>query len=117
MKMREEWVKEMIAQHKAKKKGQLTEARKESAGAGPKTAKSCKELLQMMPLGFNPTAAAGLTAVYQFEVSGDENFVAHLQIAEGACIFREGPAVHPSVVIKTPADVWLAVAKGEMDGQ
>jgi multimeric flavodoxin WrbA len=117
MKMREEWVKEMIAQHKAKKKGQLTEARKESAGAGPKTAKSCKELLQMMPLGLNPTAAAGLTAVYQFEVSGDENFVAHLQIADGVCIFREEPAVHPSVVIKTPADVWLAVAKGEMDGQ
>ena len=31
-------------------------------------------------------------------------------------MFQEGPAPRPDVVIKTPADVWLAVSKGELDG-
>jgi putative sterol carrier protein len=79
--------------------------------------KSCKELLQMMPQGFNPSAADGLTAVYQFEVSGPESFVAHLRIADNVCTYGDGPADDPDVVIKTPADVWLAISKGELDGQ
>ena len=36
---------------------------------------------------------------------------------KGTCGFHDGPADNPSVVIKTPADVWLAVSKGELDGQ
>lgn len=71
----------------------------------------------MMPLGFRPEKADGLSAVYQFEVSGSEEFVAHLRIVDGACTFHEGPADSPSVVIRTPAEVWLAIAKGELDGQ
>ena len=43
--------------------------------------------------------------------------MAYLQIEDGKCTFHEGPADSPSVFIKTPADVWLAIAKGEMDGQ
>ena len=70
----------------------------------------------MMPGALNPAEAQGLTAVYQFDVSGSENFSAHLVIADGQATFHEGPADHPNLTIKTPADVWLAIARKELDG-
>ena len=70
-----------------------------------------------MPLGFNPDAAAGLTAVLQFEVNGNENFISHLKIANGSCTYHDGPADKPNLVIKSPADVWLKISRGELDGQ
>ena len=42
---------------------------------------------------------------------------AHLKISGGKCTYHEGPAKKPGVIIKTPADVWLAISKGELDGQ
>jgi putative sterol carrier protein len=71
----------------------------------------------MMPLGFNAAESNGLEAIYQFEISGEENFTAHLKISGGKCSYHDGPAKNPGVIIKTPADVWLAISKGELDGQ
>jgi putative sterol carrier protein len=31
-------------------------------------------------------------------------------------MLREGPAARPDVIIRTPADVWLAICKGELNG-
>ena len=67
--------------------------------------------------GFHPEAARDLTAVFQFEVSGDENFVSHLKIADGRCTYYDGPADRPSLVIKSPADIWLKISRGELNGQ
>jgi multimeric flavodoxin WrbA len=77
---------------------------------------TARELLEMMPGALNPAAAAGLTATYQFDVSGSENFTAHLVIADGQATFHEGAADHPNITIKTPAEVWLAIARKELDG-
>lgn len=85
----------------------------ESPAASPNDA---RELLKMMPGALNPAAAAGLTAIYQFEVSGSENFTAHLVIDGGKATYHDGPAEHPSIIIKTPAEVWLAISRGELDG-
>ncbi|MHB9073315.1 MAG: NAD(P)H-dependent oxidoreductase [Desulfobaccales bacterium] len=85
----------------------------ESQAAGPGT---LLELMTMMPGALNPAAAAGLTAIYQFEVNGSENFTAHLVIADGQATFHEGPADKPNLIIKTPAEVWLAISRGELDG-
>ena len=86
---------------------------KASKPGEPNTA---RELLEMMPGALNPAEAQGLTAIYQFEVSGSENFSAHLVIADGQATFHEGLADHPNLTIKTPADVWLAIARKELDG-
>jgi len=85
----------------------------ESPEAGPGT---LLELMTMMPGALNPAAAAGLTAIYQFEVSGSENFTAHLVIADQQATFHEGAADKPNLIIKTPAEVWLAISRGELDG-
>jgi multimeric flavodoxin WrbA/putative sterol carrier protein len=115
--MREAWIKEMIEQQKEKKKTQAGGEKRKASAPGAIAAKTCRELLAMMPLAFNAAAAEGLSAVYQFEVQGDETFVAHLRISEGACTFHEGPANKPNLTIKTPADVWLKISRGELNGQ
>ena len=78
---------------------------------------SCGELLRMMPRGFKKEAAGALRAVYQFEISGAETFTGHLDIADGQCVYVDGPHHKPDVIVKSPADVWLAVSKGELNGQ
>lgn len=85
----------------------------EASAAGPG---SCRELLERMPQAVNPVEAAGLTATYQFEVSGSEDFTAHLAVADGKVSFHEGPAEVPDLIIMTPAKVWLAISRGELDG-
>ena len=115
--VRDAWIKELIAQHKKKKKGKKIGNRPQPAGRGPQAARNCAELLQMMPLGFNAAENKGLEAIYQFVISGEENFTAHLKISGGECSYHDGPAKNPGVIIKTPAEVWLAISKGELDGQ
>jgi multimeric flavodoxin WrbA len=118
---RQAWIKQLIAGRKARKAGQTPPAPEpagaEEAGGGAREAKTCRELLEIMPLGFNPEAAGDLAAVVQFEVSGGEEFVAHLVMKDGACSFHEGPAAQPDLVVKTPAQVWLDISQGRLDGQ
>jgi multimeric flavodoxin WrbA/putative sterol carrier protein len=114
---REAWIKELIAKHHNKKKANKIGDQPPTADRESRAVKNCEGLLQMMPLGFNPAASKGLEAIYQFEVSGQENFTAHLKISEESCTYYEGPADHPNVIVKTPADVWLAISNGELDGQ
>lgn len=92
-----------------------TEARSETQSQ-PGEPNTARELLEEMPRYLNLAAAEGLTAIYQFEVSGDETFTAHLVINDGQATFHEGPADHPNLTIKTPAQVWLAIARNELDG-
>jgi multimeric flavodoxin WrbA len=114
--VRDAWIKEMIQEHKAKKKGASVNGKKarRAAVALPKT---CRELIQTMPMGFQPEAAGDLTANLQFEVHGGENFIAHLKIAKGSCNYQDGPADKANLIIKTPADVWLKISRGELSGQ
>jgi putative sterol carrier protein len=97
-------------------------ARARAAGAtdrpsGPQSAATCRELLKMMPLGFKKEAAGDLKAVYQFVIGSPENFTAHLSIADGRCVYADGTHEKPDVTITSPADIWLAVSRGEMNGQ
>ncbi len=114
-KMRKEWIRELIAEEVGKTK--VKAERTPEKPATPQSAQTCKELLAMMPMGFKKDAAGGLNAVYQFEISGEENFVAHLRISGGTCVFVDGPHEKPDVTVKSPSDVWLAISKGEMNGQ
>jgi multimeric flavodoxin WrbA/putative sterol carrier protein len=115
--IREAWIREMIEEQKSRKKAERGEEKKKAAAPNASAAGNCRELISLMPLAFNPTAAEGLEAVYQFDVSGDEEFTAHLRIAGGACTYREGPADRPNLILKTPAGVWLKISRGELSGQ
>jgi putative sterol carrier protein len=71
----------------------------------------------MMPAAFDPEAARGLDSTYQFDVSGTETFQSHLKISGDTCSYHEGPAAAPGIVIRTPSEVWTAIAQGKLDGQ
>jgi multimeric flavodoxin WrbA/putative sterol carrier protein len=114
--VRDAWIKEMIQEHKAKKSGQPANVKKAPGAAAPMP-KSCRELIQTMPLGFQPEAAGDLTADLQFEVHGEETFIAHLKIVKGSCTYHDGPADKANLIIKTPAGVWLKISRGELSGQ
>jgi predicted lipid carrier protein YhbT len=105
-----------MAEH-AKKRSTRGTHKPKPTPDGSSHAKTCRELLQIMPTIFDPSAAMGLNATYEFQVSGEEVFSAHLRIEQGSCTYAEGPADSPGVVIKTPANVWLAISRGELDGQ
>lgn len=115
--MRKAWIQEMVTAHRVKR----TVKDGEHPGASPapqaSRAASCRELLKMMPLGFNAPAARGLDAVYQFDVTGNEPFQAYLKISGAGCSYHEGVADKPGIVIHTPGDVWMGIARGELDGQ
>lgn len=113
--MREAWLKGLMeSQRQQSAQAQAPPAPPPSAG--PRQFATLRELLEAMPQALNPEAAQGLTATYQFQVSGSENFVAHIRIEGQKAVFQEGPAPKPDVIIRTPAEIWLAVSRGELDG-
>jgi putative sterol carrier protein len=115
--IRDAWIKEMIAKQKSRKNAPEGEEKRKAGAPQAQAAQTCRELLEMMPLAFNAKAAEDLDAIYQFEVFGEENLVAHLRISKGVCTHHEGPAAMPNLIIKTPADVWLKISRGELSGQ
>jgi multimeric flavodoxin WrbA/putative sterol carrier protein len=74
-------------------------------------------LLRGMAASFNSQAAGDLKATIQFEVTGNQTGDWFLSIENGKCACHEGKANSSNVTIKTPSEVWLAIANGEMDGQ
>ncbi len=40
----------------------------------------------------------------------------HLRIKDGECTAHRGPAVNADLAIHSPAEVWIAIARGEIDG-
>ncbi len=78
---------------------------------------NCHDTIAGMPTVFNAEAAGDLVADIQFVVSGEEPGAYYLHIEAGACIFHEGESASPTLTIKTPSEIWLAISRGEMDGQ
>jgi len=78
---------------------------------------NCHDTIAGMPTVFNVDAAGDLTADIQFDVSGDEPGTYYLSIDAGNCTFHEGESTSPKLTIHTPSEVWLAVSRGELDGQ
>jgi multimeric flavodoxin WrbA/putative sterol carrier protein len=109
--MRQAWLKSLMERQKSASSTVQT-----TPTSAPPTPSELRELLAHMPASLNPEAAQGLSAVYQFVVSGQENFTCHLKIHEGQAFFQEGPAAKPDVIIHTPAEVWLKIMQRELDG-
>jgi putative sterol carrier protein len=66
---------------------------------------------------FKAEEATGLTAVYQFEITGDGGGEWHADIADGGCEVAEGRAGSPNITITTSAEDWLAIVGGRLNPQ
>jgi len=76
---------------------------------------TAKELVSRMPLGFNGAAAGGLKAEIQFDLSGEGGGEMVLSISEGRCAAREGEALSPNLTIHSPGDIWMKIARREIN--
>lgn len=83
----------------------------------PTSQDTMRDLVAGMAMVFDPQAAGDLKAVIQFNVTGDEPEAYYLDIAGGDCRAYEGQHPAPDLTITTPADVWMAISEGELDGQ
>jgi multimeric flavodoxin WrbA/putative sterol carrier protein len=76
---------------------------------------TAKELILRMPMGFRTEAAGDLKVDIQFDLSGEGGGKMVLSISEGKCSFREGESSSPTLTIRSPADVWLKIARQEIN--
>ena len=76
---------------------------------------TAKELILRMPMGFHAEAAGDLKAEIQFDLSGEGGVKGVLSISEGKCSFREGDSSSPTLTIRSPADVWMKIARQEIN--
>jgi multimeric flavodoxin WrbA/putative sterol carrier protein len=113
--VRKEWLKDIVKAANAGKAA--TRSNAPTRPSGSPDFKTCRELIQAMPRVFRTEAAGEVSAVFQFVITGTEDFTAHLEIAGGRCEFHDGPSGKADVIITSPAEVWLAISRGELDGQ
>jgi multimeric flavodoxin WrbA/putative sterol carrier protein len=76
---------------------------------------TARELISRMPLGFNPGETQGLEAEIQFDLSGEGGGKMVLSISDDQCRFREGEVPSPALTIRSPGDIWMKMARGEID--
>jgi putative sterol carrier protein len=74
-----------------------------------------RELITRMPTSFNADAAGDLTADIQFRISGEEEFNMVIAIANGKCTVRAGEVSSPTLTIIAPADIWMKMARSEIN--
>jgi len=76
---------------------------------------SLEKLIVGMPQAFNPEAAKDLKAEIQFLISGDDSGQWVLSISDNQCEVRPGRTPAPSLTIESPGEVWVKIARGEID--
>lgn len=84
----------------------------EAAAAVPDSA---AELIEGMPTAFDPEAAGDLRAEIQFDISGPSGGKWVVSIADGRCEVRKGATIAPGLTIESPGEVWVKIARGEID--
>jgi putative sterol carrier protein len=79
-----------------------------------------QEAVEGMALRLNPDVAGDLQATIQFNVSPSTSLETggdyYLSIADGKCEFSTGTTSDPTLTISTPADVWLKIARKDLNG-
>jgi len=78
---------------------------------------SVKQSFDMMPSRFNKEAAKGLTAVYQFDLSGDGGGKWNVTIKDQTIDVKEGASPSPNITISMTAQDYLDMLSGKLNGQ
>lgn len=76
---------------------------------------TAKEIIEALPLVFQPDKAEGMNETFQFELSGEGGGTWVAKIADGQCTVTEGRIDNPSVTISMEAADYVAIAQGKLD--
>jgi len=85
--------------------------------AGQRKPETFPEVITGQAAAFNPQVAGNLRADIQFIVTGAEPGEFVLRIAGGGCTAHRGKLLKPTLTVHTPSEVWLQIARGELNGQ
>ena len=75
-----------------------------------------KEVFSNIPKVFNPTAAKGVNAVFQFDITGDNGGSWNVVVKDGDCQVNEGTHASPSVTLTMAPDTWLGMVNKQLNG-
>ena len=76
---------------------------------------TAKEVMEALPLAFQPDKAKGMDATFQFELTGEGGGTWVAKVANGQCTVTEGGIDHPSATISMGAADYVAIAQGKLD--
>jgi putative sterol carrier protein len=75
---------------------------------------SIKSLLDDMQSRFDPNAASGLDAIFQYDIADNGSW--QIEVKDGACNVTEGTQSDPNVTLAMDLDTMASVLSGETDG-
>lgn len=75
-----------------------------------------RQAIEGMTLSLDPSEAKDVNATIQFNLSGDDAAQYYLTLADGKCDFAEGTAAEADLTIDAPANIWLKIARNELNG-
>lgn len=78
---------------------------------------STEQVFQAMVTRFDAAAAANLSAVYQFELSGDDGGTWQVRINEGTCTVEQGAPLPASIYVLMDASDYVQMILGSLNSQ
>ncbi len=75
-----------------------------------------REYFDTLPNRFQATAAKGVNATFQFELSGAEGGTYHVVVDDGTMSVVEGPSATPSATIKMTGEDYVKMVNGKLNG-
>ncbi len=81
----------------------------------PAAQASVASVFQRLPQAFQPQAAAGLSLVFQFSLSGTQGGEWHAIIQNQECTVQEGKHPNPTTTIKMSAEDFLEYVSGKLN--
>ena len=75
------------------------------------------EVFEEMHKHFNPAGAAGVTATYQFNISGPEGGVWVFSVQDQKCNFSSAAVSSPTVEILMSDKDWISIREGRLNSQ
>lgn len=75
-----------------------------------------KDVFDGMPKRFNANAAKGISAVFQFDITGENGGNWNVAVKEGACQVQEGKAASPTVTLTMSGETWLGMVNKQVNG-
>jgi len=82
----------------------------------PTSMETARDVIAGMPKAFDAEAAGDLTATIQYHVVDEPPGDYYVTIENGICKAYAGVHPDPTATIRTPANVWLRIVRGELDG-
>ena len=76
-----------------------------------------KETFDQMPSKFRADKAAGVNAIIQYEISGDQGGTWHAIIKDGTCTVNSGLGTNPNLTLTMASQDWLDMIGGKLSGQ